>query len=270
MPHVWTPLCAGIISALALCATAAAQSTVTTDFVPYPAGTHFYGSAGVVNSEQMLKINPSGGQITNGAVQFAPQEPGQSVDSMDLTYEQYMGSGPQMDDAKGQLTGSAGMAVSFGSDLPTGTTNIAEDGVGDGLIVSFNTYWQPGAGFGDGIQVFWDGKSVFEKETGASFLRTSGFVPVEIAMSDTGEVTVDYNDKTICDDLKLPGYHAMWSPCLEFTARGWGCGSDMHCCKNLCCREPTRPDSPEPASAGMLTAVGGLLLGRRRRNKTAA
>lgn len=168
----------------------------SSDFSAADASLTLYGNA-ARNSGSLHLTDAVGGQ--QGTAILAALDSG-PVLGFSASFDLYIGGG----------TGADGVGLSFGS-LPAAAFN--ENGAGNGLTLSFDTYDNGGTDYASRIQVLYAGTHV--AASNVLTLRTASWVAVTVQMAPGGVLTVTHNGSTAINALSVSG----WSP-----AAGWQLG----------------------------------------------
>ncbi|MFN0127267.1 MAG: hypothetical protein ACKV19_11345, partial [Verrucomicrobiales bacterium] len=125
---------------------------------------------------------------------------GQPVNSIVVAWDMRIGGGssPPAD----------GVSFVWGDDVGDSSAPalFGEEGSGNGLIVSFDTY-ENGNGDVPGISLKYQGSLLAEKPMPyASFLSDPEYFPVAVILSANGRAQVRFNNEVIFDDVVVPGW----------------------------------------------------------------
>lgn len=198
-----------------------------------------------------------------GSAELDNLDPGQSVKAFTAKWEQFIGGG----------TGADGISFNFSN----AGGFINEDGEGDGVIVTFDTFFAPGPDDPDNNTnrigaYFMDTEVAL---TAPTTIRNNGWVNVMVEVDMDGRLTVDYDGSEVINVLLTDWIgHGRTDWVFAYGARQ-GASSDNHWLDNLMfdttvMTTPDPPDGdggeiPEPTSAMLLGLAGAALLRRRRR-----
>ena len=206
---------AGLLTAIA----AHAEWNFETDFNDdYPDGTEVYGTTVVEwidddAEDGVLQLTLADGN-QNGSWIVDDFSEGQTVGEFEVDFRMLMGGNTSADPADG-------MSFSFGRNIPDDTFSPAENGVGDGLRLSFDS-WDSGGGEAPSIEIFIGGISqavahftgsrrlaeadayVIDPETEepADMFTGDEFVDVKVSFKG-GKFNLEYKGLNIFTDLEL-------------------------------------------------------------------
>ncbi len=225
-----------------LTATAArAEWTFETDFNDdIPIGTEVYGTTVVEwidddGEDGVLQLTVTEAS-QNGSWIIDDFSEGQTIDEFEAVFRMLMGGNTSADPADG-------MSFSYGRNIPDNTFSPAENGTGDGLRVSFDS-WDSGGGEAPSIEIFIGGTSqavahftgsrrlaeadayIIDPETDepADMFTGDEFVDVKISHKG-GKLNLEYKGLKIFTDLELdfkPGAGARFA----FGARTGGANNN--------------------------------------------
>jgi hypothetical protein len=182
-----------------------------------PEGTAVFGSAtpsldGGVNNTGVLKLTTAVDGQTGSFIVTNDINPGQTVHGFTVSYMVRIGGG--------ETPPADGMSFVWANDLPA--VQFGEDGLGSGLVVTFDIY-DNGGGEAPAIDVTYRGTVVATTKVPISFLRTGdAFVPVIIRVEDDGTLDVAYNGEVIYHNLQLPGFQPVTGGRFGWGARTGG------------------------------------------------
>jgi hypothetical protein len=188
-----------------------------------PPGTAVFGTA---------VVDPAGGVAGSGGVKLTVNvndqsgsfivndiAPGSRVCSMTAVYNVLIGGGT--------TTPADGMSFVWAEDLADGT--FGEDGAGNGLVISFDTYdnvdGDPNnsAGEAPAIEVRYRGVSLGTNRVSTSFLNTDGqFLQVIIRVQSDGTLDVVYGNDVVFSNLRLPNWSGITGGRFGWGARTGG------------------------------------------------
>ncbi len=126
-------------------------------------------------------------------------------------------------------TPADGFSVNWAPDVPTGlpTGTGAEEGVGSGLRISFDTY-DNGLAEAPAIDVKWGDTVLAHAPVPIALLITDGeFVPVYIRLSEDGKVDVAYENQIIHQGVQVPGWSSMGGAHFYFASRTGGANESV-------------------------------------------
>ncbi len=106
------------------------------------------------------------------------------------------------------VTATPGEGFSFVWANNINDTAFGEEGIGNGLVVSFDTHDNGGAE-APAIDVKWNGAVLQHTPVSAATLFQPGFVPVAVTVHSDASVSVSFNGATIANHLPLPGFIGM-------------------------------------------------------------
>ncbi len=182
-----------------------------------------YGFAGVAFEDVGEGIDGSGyvslttaGNDQNGMLFIDDFNAGQPVNSMVASWAMRIGGGssPPAD----------GVSFVWGNDVGNSTapTLFGEEGSGNGLVVSFDTYENGGLDV-PGISLRWQGAQLAEKPMPFSaFLSDPDYFPTVVKVDADGTVDVWYNNEVIFYNVPLPGWNGLSNASFVWGARTGG------------------------------------------------
>jgi hypothetical protein len=142
----------------------------------------------------------------------------------------------------GTETPADGMSFCFGTDL---AGSFGEEGAGNGLIVSFDTYLNEDD-IAPAIEVRWQGQTLAVREVPIVKYRPARFVGVQFELSPEGEVSVWYDGEWIHEGVLIPNYIPLAGPGrFGIGARTGGLNS-KHWVDDLCIEMLLADPSPKP------------------------
>ncbi len=194
----------------------------TVDPCPPPAGTAVYGTA---------RVTASGGPATSGIMRLADAlndqngawviedfMGGQAVAGFTMAFNSYCDGGT--------ASPADGYSVSWGTDIPSGLQNPAEEGAGTGLIVSFDL-WDSGGGEAPAIDVKWRGVTVAHKNVPTATIETGeAFKEVLINLEPDGTVDVVVGGELIHNNVVLSNFTSLAGARFAFAARTGGANNN--------------------------------------------
>ena len=190
-------------------------------------GNAFVDAAGGMGNSGVLKLTTATHSQSGSFIVPSPST-NDPVQAFTISFMAYIGGGsdPPAD----------GMSVNFAGDLPNGT--FGEEGVGTGLSVCFDTFDNGGAE-APAIDIKWNRQKVASRQILAV---TNGFVPVEIELTEQGQVNLTWNGQALFTNLALPGGYTPLAGRFGFGARTGG-SHENHFVDDLCITvlPPNRP-----------------------------
>jgi len=141
---------------------------------------------------------------------------GQPVNSLVAAWDMRIGGGtsPPAD----------GLSFVWGNDVGNSTSppQFGEEGSGNGLIVSFDTY-ENGNGDVPGISLKWQGALLAEKPMPFSaFLSDPDYYPVVVRLDADGTAQVLFNNEVIFSKVTVPGFTSLRNASFIWGARTGG------------------------------------------------
>lgn len=190
---------ATFVIAVASFSRALEAGTITIGFEPTDTiPGSLYGSAAVdpsggTSNSGVLKMNTANAQ--SGFLVLNDLDAGQAVGSFVASFNLRMGS-----DTSPILHGD-GLSFNFGPDIPDDVFPFPEEGIGNGLRVSFDSFNNAGpANEAPAVEVTFGGQIIATRPV--SFLSTgSGFVPVKIEVHPAGTLDVLYGTNLVFTNL---------------------------------------------------------------------
>lgn len=184
-----------------------------------PAGTGVFGNAMVVNSGgfegtgYISLTEDAGGQAGTWIVEDL--NAGGPVGGIDVAFKALLtppdGTAP-----------ADGMGFHWAPDLPDAGFPGAEEPVGHGLSVGFDTY-NNGNNEAPAVDVFWQGVRLGGTAVPAELLNTlDAMVDVQIRLSNAGLVDVSFNGVVLVYQLQIPNWTAFSGARYGFAARTGG------------------------------------------------
>ena len=160
-------------------------------------GVTLYGNPGSTVSAGALQLTMAHVNSAYGAAAIALS--GQNYESLEVDWKSYIGDGD---------AGADGYSLNIGDDLAGDPGYGGEEGKGQGLIVTVDTY--DNGGGETGIDIRWRGAQLQFKQlpkdddgTG-NYLRKSKFVDAKVTIDPSGVGTFTYDGNTV--SATLPGY----------------------------------------------------------------
>lgn len=201
------------------------------DSLPEPPDTLLYDDATITGGYLRLTA-AQGGQIGTFIVDSLPKE--RRLASVKIGFLLRINKG-------GSSVPADGFSVNFGPQLLQGS--VGEDGVDQGLAVTFDLYDNGGDDSAPAIEVKWDGQVIdgvsmtggnrnrgyfwpLTTATPSSIANGTTFIPVQVWIKDEGTVTVSWNDQVVLDAVPIP-YEASKGWRLAFGARTGGFYSEQ-------------------------------------------
>ncbi len=131
-----------------------------------------------------------------GSIFFDDLDGGAAIESFTATFKLQIGPGT--------ANAADGLSFVFGPDIDTSVV-FGEEGIGNGLIVSFDIY-DNGGGEAPAIDVKYAGATVATTKFAQSELVTSAFEDVEIKLNRNGTINVSHKGNIIYTNLVIPGF----------------------------------------------------------------
>jgi hypothetical protein len=197
-----------------------ASPDVTFDFNDgaVPANTTTYGNTRVTANggtadSGVLHITDAAND-QNGAWVVEDIMGGQAVGGFTLAFNAYI------DDGNPALPPADGYSLSWGTDIPSGLQNPAEEGAGTGLIVAFDL-WDSGGGEAPAIDVKWRGQTVAHKNVPITTLETgtANFKEVLVRLEPDGTVDVVYGGELIHNNVAISNHTSLAGARFAFAGR---------------------------------------------------
>ena len=178
-------------------------------------GSGLLGTGDGVNGSNMAILTTAENGL-NGVLVIDDFNAGTPVTSMIAAFAVRLGGGtsPPAD----------GMAFVWGNDIGNSTapTLFGEEGSGNGLIVSFDTYANGGSDV-PGISLKWQGSLLAEKPMPFSALLSDpDYFPVVIKIDADATADVLFNNEVIFYDVSLPGFSSLSGGNFIWAARTGG------------------------------------------------
>lgn len=167
-------------------------------FDSQPANSTLYGTAAV--SGGILHLT-DGNQFSALGGFYTPVVPA-AIESYNISYTAYVGGGTCC-----SFGLADGYSINIADDLPVpppGPGGQAEEGLGNGLSLTFDTF-DNGSGEAPAIELEWKGGVVARAEIQV-VQQIQRFVPVNIAVSAAGVANVSYDGQLIFSNIALAGY----------------------------------------------------------------
>ncbi len=174
---------------------------------------------GATVADGVLKLTVPNNSAYGAASIAAPL---QKYESLDVSWKSYVGGG-----AGG---GADGYSLNIGTDVPADPGYGGEEGIGNGLIVTVDTF-DNGTGEDVGVDIKWAGARVayvnFPKDDDGTgrFIRKSAFVNAHLTVDAAGLATMTYDGDTISGTI--PGYAGIQASRALFWARTGGANDNM-------------------------------------------
>ncbi len=178
-------------------------------------GSGLLGTGDGVNGSNMAILTTAENGL-NGVLVIDDFNAGTPVTSMIASFAVRLGGGtsPPAD----------GMAFVWGNDIGNSTapTLFGEEGSGNGLIISFDTYANGGSDV-PGISLKWQGSLLAEKPMPFSALLSDpDYFPVVIKIDADATADVLFNNEVIFYDVSLPGFSSLSEGNFIWAARTGG------------------------------------------------
>ncbi|HTG42914.1 MAG TPA: hypothetical protein VK633_00155 [Verrucomicrobiae bacterium] len=194
-----------------------------------------------------------------GALTIADFNNGQAVSAFTAHFQMHV--------ANGSGTPADGFAFIWADDIDA-TANFGEGGAGSGLVVSFDTYQNPGEA-APAIQVTYKGTVITRKLVPYSLLATGdAFADVYIRVEADGTLDLQYKNTAIFSNLQLPNFTPMAAGIFGLGARTGG-EFEEHWVDNIQIATSTGAAAPQVTIAKSATGVitinwtgGGVLQAR--------
>ncbi len=186
------------------------NGTFTADFASLPAGSAIYGSAAIADSN--LKITTQANDL-NGAFLLNDFTGGHALSKFHITWDSRVASAG---------TPADGYSFNLGNDLPSGTIGSAEEGIGSGLTISFDTY-NNGNNEAPAIDIRVGGQTLVHFMYN---VNTGGWAPVVLDVSADGKLYLSYNNVVVATNLAT-SLHLSPGAKYFFAARTGGLNEDV-------------------------------------------
>lgn len=208
-------------------------------------GSAFEEPSGGVEDSAVAKFTLDGMESQSGALLIDDYNAGELIHSLVAVFDVAVGK-------ESEGAPADGFSFVWAPEVNTGIAPFGEEGMGNGLIVSFDTYLN--ANDNTGIAVRWKGEQIGEVVmTPAELTTFPDFVRTVIKVDADGTVDVWFGDRVIFHDLQLPVYQG-----LAGAGFGWGArtgGSTEHVwIDNI---SLTTAVAPPPAGGIEIRQVGG-------------
>lgn len=154
---------------------------------PYPA---------IENGYLALTYNQNSLQ---GSIILDDLDGGQAIDSFTATFKLQIGPGSG--------NPADGLSFSFGPEVVS-DSNFGEEGLGNGVIVSFDIY-DNGGGEAPAVDVKYGGATLGTTKFAKADMVTGAFEDVSIEVKRNGTITVSYKGQVLYDNLVLPNFAPM-------------------------------------------------------------
>jgi hypothetical protein len=195
-----------------------------------PAGTMTNGTA---------RITPTGGTAGSGVLHITDAlndqngswaiedfMGGQAVGGFTLAFNAYI------DDGNPANPPADGYSVSWGTDIPNGLLNPAEEGAGTGLIVSFDLWNSSAAGQpaeAPAIDLKWRGQTVAHKLVPTATIETGSgtFKEVLVRLEPDGTVDVVYGGELIHNNVAISNHTSLAGARFVFAGRTGGANENQ-------------------------------------------
>ena len=196
-----------------------------------PAGTTIYSGPVAPGA----RVTASGGPATSGILRLADAvndqngawviedfRGGEAVAGFTLAYNAYVDGG--------SATPADGYSVSWGTDIPSGLQNPAEEGAGTGLIVAFDLWNSSAAGQpaeAPAIDIKWRGQTVAHKLVPTATIESGeAFEEVLIRLEPDGTVDVVVGGELIHNNVVLSNFTSLAGARFAFAARTGGANNN--------------------------------------------
>jgi hypothetical protein len=193
-----------------------AEQTFSFDDGVVPAGTAVFGNAmvtmdGGVDGSGVLRLTEA---IDSQAGTFIipDLDAGQAVESITVTFRPRVG--------EGETPPADGFSFSWANNIPDANVALGEEGVGNGLIVSFDIYEGAASPV---VDVKFNGTNIASTPVTVATLQTSpNYGTAAIQLRADGRVYVVYNDVVLHNGVQIPGWSALANGRFAFAARTGG------------------------------------------------
>jgi hypothetical protein len=187
----------------------------------------------------------------NGMLVIDDFNDGQPVNSIVAAWDMRIGGGssPPAD----------GLSFVWGDDVGNSTapSQFGEEGSGNGLIVSFDTY-ENGNGDVPGISLKWQGALLAEKPMPfAAFLSDPEYFPVVVRLDADGTADVLFNNEVIFYNVTVPGFSSLRNASFVWGARTGGANQNNYL-DNI--RLTTTLEAPPSTDTINIAVSGGNLV----------
>jgi hypothetical protein len=194
----------------------AAEQTYSFDDGLVPADTAVFGNAavtldgGVDNSGVLRLTEAIDGQA--GTFIIPDLDAGQAVESITVTFRPRVG--------EGETPPADGFSFSWANNIPDANVALGEEGVGNGLIVSFDIYEGTASPV---VDVKYNGTNIASTPVTVDMIQTSpNYGTAAIQLRADGRVYVIYNDVVLHNGVQVPGWSALANGRFAFAARTGG------------------------------------------------
>lgn len=222
----------GTVTSRAAIATVVAPITIGTPDVAFnfndfeiPLGTTLIGSAGggyvgfeggIENSGVLRLTDAANGQ--GGSFFITAIDEGTPVSSFTANFKLRIGGGTAVP--------ADGLSFVWAPALNT-TTVFGEDGAGEGLTVSFDTY-DNAAGEAPAFDILWKGTIIATAKVPiATLLTDDAFADVTIRLEADGTVDLQYDGLAIFNNVQLPNFAAQTDAYFAFGGRTGGLNANQ-------------------------------------------
>ena len=187
-----------------------------------PAGTQTNGTAYIAGGVLHLT---DGANSQEGRYFIPDQANGSTVERLFARWRTYIGDGN---------TGADGMSFNWAANLAAGTGGTAEEGVGNGLSVTIDTFDNGDGGQGpdNGIEIKWNGQRLAHQSIPKNnsnndgvYIRRHAFVETEVIVQPNGTAIFSYDGNTI--SATIPNWTGIAGGKFLFFARTGG-ANDRH------------------------------------------
>lgn len=187
-----------------------ADANISFDFSStLPAGATLYGSATLPGDGVLHLTDAENSQ--SGSFVIEDANGGNALETWTAAFRLRIGGGSEVP--------ADGAVFAWAGDLPNGPFGDAEEGVGNGLAVTFDIY----GGDAPSIGLRWRGAFLRDVRVPASLLLTGDeFAEVLVRVTSRGTVDLAYRNQVIAHDVALPGYTSVGGWRFGFGARTGG------------------------------------------------
>jgi hypothetical protein len=173
----------------------------------------FVDTTGGVDDSGALKLTLNEGGM-NASFVIPPLEGGAEIGSLTGSFDIRLGQ-------QGGNPPADGISFNWASDLPDGTIAAAE-GQGNGLSIVLDT-WDNGAGEAPAIDLKWKNVFIASKKVPIAFLgQDDNYRNLSFQLTDSGVITVAYNDTVIFNHVQIPNYTPLANAKFIFAATTGG------------------------------------------------
>ena len=185
---------------------------LTFDGTTAPTGTSIYGSANLPGDGVLHLTDAVNGQ--SGSIVIRDADAGQAIESFVAAFSMLVGGG--------SLIPADGFCFAWAANLPNGAFGNVEEGVGSGLVVTFDIY-DNGGGEAPAIGVKWKGVFLQDVKVPLSLIETGDtYAEALVEVKLGGLVNVAYKGQVLIHDLQLPGFTPVGGWRFGFGARTGG------------------------------------------------